>query len=53
MYLEGFQHCSLNDLLDVKTKNLRDEGINDIFSIGCKKTKKSAGRQKIYEAVHK
>ena len=32
MYLEGFQHCSLDDFINAKIKSLRDEGIYDIFS---------------------
>ena len=46
MYLEGFQHCSLDDFINTKIKNLRDEGINEIFSKVVKTNEKTNSDKK-------
>ena len=47
MYLEGFQHCSLDDFINAKIKNLRNESINEIFSKVVKPDEKITSDKKV------
>ena len=46
MYIEGFEHCSLDEFIDSNIRNLREEGINEIFSKESKTNEKYAADKK-------
>ena len=46
MFIEGFEHCSLDEFINSNICNIREEGINEIFSKVIKTNEKYAADKK-------